>query len=86
MDPDPYVQASRCFDIIVKALEESGAGPRDVVRTRMFLTDASVAEAVGRAHRETFGDAEPAATMVVVKGLLDDRWKVEIEAEAQLTS
>ena len=52
----------------------------------MFLTDASFAEAVGRAHRETFGDAEPAATMVVVKGLLDDRWKVEIEAEAQLTS
>ena len=86
MDPDPYVQAGRCLEIIVKALQESGAGPGDVVRTRMFLTDASFAEAVGRAHREAFGDAEPAATMVVVKGLLDDRWKVEIEAEAQLSS
>ena len=86
VDPDPYVQARRCFDIIIKALEESGAGPGHVVRTRMFLTDASFAEAVGRAHREAFGDAEPAATMVVVKGLLDDRWKIEIEAEAQLTS
>jgi enamine deaminase RidA (YjgF/YER057c/UK114 family) len=50
----------------------------------MFLTDAAFAQAVGRAHSETFGAAAPAATMVVVKGLLDDRWKVEIEAEAEL--
>jgi len=50
----------------------------------MFLTDSTFAEAVGRAHGETFGAAAPAATMVVVKGLLDDRWKVEIEAEAEL--
>jgi enamine deaminase RidA (YjgF/YER057c/UK114 family) len=50
----------------------------------MFLTDSTFAEAVGRAHSETFGAAAPAATMVVVKGLLDDRWKVEVEAEAEL--
>jgi enamine deaminase RidA (YjgF/YER057c/UK114 family) len=50
----------------------------------MFLTDAAFAEAVGRAHSEAFGAAAPASTMVVVKGLLDERWKVEIEAEAQL--
>jgi enamine deaminase RidA (YjgF/YER057c/UK114 family) len=48
----------------------------------MFLTDATYGEAVGRAHGEAMGAAMPAATMVVVKALLDDRWKVEIEAEA----
>lgn len=52
----------------------------------MFLTDASFADAVGRAHREAMGGAEPAATMVVVNGLLDARWKVEIEAEALVSS
>jgi enamine deaminase RidA (YjgF/YER057c/UK114 family) len=50
----------------------------------MYLTDSTSAEAVGRAHGEALGSAGPAATMVVVKGLLDERWKVEIEAEAQL--
>jgi enamine deaminase RidA (YjgF/YER057c/UK114 family) len=50
----------------------------------MFLTDSAFADPVGRAHGEVFGSATPAATMVVVKGLLDERWKVEIEAEAQV--
>src|SRR5450759_1540376 len=50
----------------------------------MFLTDTAFAEAVGRAHGEALGPAGSAATMVVVKGLLDGRWKVEIEAEAEL--
>jgi len=54
----------------------------DVVRTRMFVTDAAYGDAVGRAHGEVMSKALPAATMVVVKGLLDVRWKVEIEAEA----
>jgi enamine deaminase RidA (YjgF/YER057c/UK114 family) len=82
-DPDPGAQARRCCEIIVAALEELGAGPADVVRTRMFVTDASVSDAVGEAHREFFGDAEPAATMIVVSALLDPRWVVEIEAEAE---
>ena len=81
-DPDPEAQARRCLEIIVKALGEAGAGPEHVVRTRMFLTDASDWEAVGRAHGAYFRSVRPAATMVVVAGLLDPRWKVEIEAEA----
>ncbi len=82
-DPDPYVQARRCLEIIDTALTEAGSSLAQVVRTRMFLTDADDAEAVGRAHGEVFDDVRPAATMVVVKALLDARWKVEIEAEAQ---
>ena len=82
-DPDPRAQARRCCEIIVAALAEVGAGATDVVRTRMFVTDAAHADAVGEVHREFFGPAAPAATMVVA-GLLDPRWVVEIEAEAQL--
>jgi enamine deaminase RidA (YjgF/YER057c/UK114 family) len=81
-DGDAYAQAKRCFEIIAQALEQLGATMNDVVRTRMFITDASHAGDVGRAHGELFGDVRPAATMVVVAGLLDPRWKVEIEAEA----
>jgi enamine deaminase RidA (YjgF/YER057c/UK114 family) len=83
-DPDPHVQARRCLEIILAALREAGGEPRHVVRTRMFITDASYGEAVGTAHRESFGQVRPAATMVVVAALLDPRWKVEIEAEAVL--
>ena len=82
VDPDPYVQARRCFEIIERALQEAGASIDQVVRTRMFVTDAGYGESVGRAHGEVMTAARPAATMVVVKALLDERWKVEIEAEA----
>jgi enamine deaminase RidA (YjgF/YER057c/UK114 family) len=81
-DPDPEVQAARCLEIIGEALGEAGAGLADVVRTRMFINDAGDSDAVGRAHAAVFGEVQPAATMVVVAGLLDPRWKVEIEAEA----
>jgi enamine deaminase RidA (YjgF/YER057c/UK114 family) len=81
-DPDPGAQARRCCEIILAALAELGATAGDLVRTRMFVTDATYADAVGVAHLEAFGAAAPAATMVVVAGLLDPRWKVEIEAEA----
>ena len=84
--PDVRVQARRCFDIILTALGEAGAGPEDVVRTRMYLLSASDAAAVGEVHAEVFGSVRPAATMVVVAGLLDPRWRVEIEAEAELGS
>jgi enamine deaminase RidA (YjgF/YER057c/UK114 family) len=81
-DPDPGVQARRCFELILRALEEAGAGAADVVRTRMFIVDRADAEAVGAAHAEAMAEARPAATMVVVSGLLDPRWRVEVEAEA----
>jgi len=83
-DPDPGAQARRCCEIIAAALAELGADVENVVRTRMFVTDPAIADAVGLAHREFFGPAEPAATMVVVAALLDPRWWVEIEAEAEL--
>lgn len=83
-DPDPEVQARRCFAIILAAVREAGGEPRHIARTRMFLTDANYADAVGRAHSEIFGKLRPAATMVVIAALLDPRWKVEIEAEAIL--
>src|SRR5580704_6202919 len=75
-------QARRCFDIIAAALAEAGASLADVVRTRMYVTSADYAVAVGAVHGELFGHVRPAATMVVVAGLLDPAWKVEIEAEA----
>ncbi len=81
---DAYAQATRCFEIILEAVEALGGRREDVVRTRMFVVDAADWDGVGRAHGEVFRDTYPAATMVFVKGLLDPRWKVEIEAEAEL--
>jgi enamine deaminase RidA (YjgF/YER057c/UK114 family) len=69
---------------MLTALGEAGARPQDVVRTRMYLLSASDAAAVGEVHAEVFGSVGPAATMVVVAGLLDPRWRVEIEAEAEV--
>ena len=84
VDPDPFAQAERCLAIIEEALTEAGAGLADVVRTRIFLVDAADAGDVSAAHGRAFADVRPAATMVVVAGLLDPRWRVEIEAEAVL--
>ena len=81
-DPDPETQAGRCLEIILEALTEAGTSAENVIRTRMFITDAGYSEAVGRAHAAVFGEIRPATTMVVVAALLDPRWKVEIEAEA----
>ena len=81
-DPDPEVQARRCLEIILEALGKAGARANHVVRTRMFITDPAHADAVSRAHGAVFGEVRPAATMVVITGMLDPRWKVEIEADA----
>ena len=81
---DPYEQGKRCLEIIVAALGELGAAPEHVVRTRVYLVDAADWEEVGRAHGEVFGDVKPASAFVVVAGLLDPSWRVEIEAEALL--
>jgi enamine deaminase RidA (YjgF/YER057c/UK114 family) len=82
VESDAYLQAKRCFEIIGQALSETGASLDQVVRTRMFVTGLAYVDAVGRAHGEAMVNAQPAATMVVVKELIDLRWKVEIEAEA----
>jgi enamine deaminase RidA (YjgF/YER057c/UK114 family) len=84
--PDATLQTRRCLEIILEALDQAGARREDVVRTRMFITRPEIADAVGRAHGEVFADVKPAATMVVVAALLDPRWVVEIEAEAQVQS
>jgi enamine deaminase RidA (YjgF/YER057c/UK114 family) len=81
---DAYDQAKRCYEIILEAIEALGGTLEDVVRTRMYVIDAADWESIGRAHGEFFRDVYPASTLVVVKGLLDPRWKVEIEAEAEL--
>jgi enamine deaminase RidA (YjgF/YER057c/UK114 family) len=85
-DADPATQMRRCIEIVEAALNELGATLDDVVRTRMYLTDAQHWEAVGKAHGEAFAGARPAATMVVVTALVDPRWTVEMEAEALLRS
>jgi enamine deaminase RidA (YjgF/YER057c/UK114 family) len=79
---DPGAQARRCLHIIRTALVEAGTDLSAVIRTRMYLTDAAAADAVSAEHGRHFADIRPAATMVIVAGLLDPRWKVEIEAEA----
>jgi enamine deaminase RidA (YjgF/YER057c/UK114 family) len=83
--PDaPYEQARLCLEIIGGVLAQAGASFDDVVRTRMYVTDAADWEDVGRAHGEVFSQIRPASTMVVVAALLDPRWRVEIEADAVL--
>lgn len=79
---DAYAQTKACLAIIRQAIEELGGSLQDVVRTRLFLTDLSLWEDVGRAHGEAFGEIRPASTMVGVTGLLHPDWLVEIEATA----
>ena len=79
--PTPYEQARICLAIIERALVEAGASLDDVVRTRIYLTDAAYIDEVGRAHGEAFARARPATTGIVT-ALLDPRWLVELEAEA----
>jgi enamine deaminase RidA (YjgF/YER057c/UK114 family) len=79
-----YEQARLCLEIVGGALERAGSGFADVVRTRIFLTDPGDWEEVARAHGEVFAEIRPASTAVVVKELLDPRWRVELEAEAVL--
>ena len=81
VDPDPAVQARRCWEIALAALGELGGEVADVVRTRQYVVSADLADVVGAVHAEVFGDVRPASTMVVV-GLLDPRWLVEVELDA----
>lgn len=80
---DPGAQAEAALDLIERALDEAGFTLADVVRTRIYVTDRASVDAVLAAHGARFGEVRPAATMIVVAGLIDPSLLVEIEAEAR---
>ena len=82
LPPDAYGQTRRCLEIILAALAEAGARPEHVVRTRVYATSADFFEEVARAHGEVFAEIRPANAYIVVAGLVDPRWLVELEADA----
>lgn len=82
VDPDPLAQSRRCWHIALAALAELGGSVEHVVRTRTYITDRAVEAPASQAHGEHFAGARPASTMVVVAGLLDPRWVVEVELDA----
>lgn len=78
----PYEQTVNSFNVAFAALEQLGLGPRDVVRTRMYLTHGRDVDEVGRAHKELFDAVRPAASMIIVSGFVDPSLVVEVEVEA----
>jgi len=83
--PDAGDQTRQALKNILAGLEKAGATAADVVRTRIFVTDISQWEAIGRAHGEVFGEIRPAMAMVEVSKLIDPAMLVEIEADAVIT-
>ncbi|TDB82642.1 RidA family protein [Micromonospora sp. KC721] len=81
---DAAAQTAQALRIGLAALAEVGAEPADVVRTRLYVTDRIHCDEVGRAHQAVFGAVRPAATMLVVAGLIDPDLLVEVELEAYL--
>jgi enamine deaminase RidA (YjgF/YER057c/UK114 family) len=83
--PDPYGQTRRCLAIALEALAEAGVSAEHVVRTRIMLTRAEDFPEIARAHGDVFRDIRPVNTSYVVAALLDPRWLLEIELEAQVS-
>ncbi len=79
-----YEQTKLCLDIMLQAIQEAGGSKKDVIRTRIMLTDASIWKEAAKAHGEVFCDIKPACTFVEVKGFIDPRWLVETEADCLL--
>jgi len=79
---DIAAQTEQCLSLIATALKNAGAAMEHVYRTRMYLTHTEEWEAAGRTHGKYFSTTRPAATMVVVKELLNPNWRIEIEADA----
>ena len=83
---DVYEQTRQCLRVIGEALAGVGAGFDDVTRTRIFTTVPRRWREIGRAHSEVFGAIKPATSLIGVRGLLDPKWLVEIEASAYRAS
>lgn len=83
---DPYTQTGYIIRKIERALNEAGAALSDVIRTRIYVTDANQWESVARAHGEFFSQIRPANTLVEVSALIGNGYLVEIEAEAVITT
>jgi len=84
-DLGPAEQADQCLTIIAAILKQAGSSFEHVVRTRIYLTSREDWEAVARIHGKFFSLIRPAATMIIVAGFIDPRWKVEIEVDALIT-
>ena len=83
---DAYAQTRFILEKIGAVLERAGATLKDIVRTRMFVTDISRWEEYGKAHGEVFATIKPCTSMIEVKGLIDPEYLIEIEATAIITT
>ncbi|MFJ9933678.1 RidA family protein [Streptomyces virginiae] len=79
---DVYAQTVRCLDIAERALQEAGASPEDVIRTRIMLTDVTRWKEAARAHGERYASVRPVTTFVEVSRFIDPAWLVEVEVDA----
>ena len=82
---DPYLQTKRIFQTIESNLKKAGATLKDVIRTRMYVTDISRSDEVGKAHYEVFKEIKPATSMIEVKSLIDQEFMVEVDVTAVVT-